>query len=90
MKRYTANELHIVMTLAQHTLGGFPYGCKSFRKNIVDILAFLQSLSKFYRFMLKLLVRELHKFRFQCINYVDRLHKTFDITFIRVAKYLFH
>ncbi|MNW67441.1 hypothetical protein D3C74_460260 [compost metagenome] len=90
MQRHTSNQLNVKMPHAQRPFGSFAYGCKCLGKKFLQGFALLNPGTEFSSLGFQFFIGKRYKIRLQPINYIDRLHQTFDITFVGVAEYFFY
>ena len=82
VQNHAADQLHIVMALAEGAFRGLAYGGKGFRKDGVQIGFFSKALPQFACTGAQCLVRERLPPRFEAVDSVDLLGVGFDYTLI--------
>ena len=78
MHHDAADQLHVVMALAQRPLGGLAHRGEGFRQQGVQLLAVLVTLAELGRLGFQLIVAERFEFRLQPVDLVDRPLHAFD------------
>ena len=89
MKNHTANQLHIIRTLANHTLSSLPcYGKRIWQNRIKRHILLRQTLFQLISLRPKLLVGHLFIFVIQTVNNVNLLTQSFQNLLLWIAKNL--
>ncbi|MOA07487.1 hypothetical protein D3C78_1271880 [compost metagenome] len=86
MQGHAADQLHIEVAHAHHALAGFTGHGEGFRQQLVQCLAFGQTLLELCGFGAQLLIGEGDHFLFEGIDDVHRLEHAFDFTLVLASK----
>ena len=81
-----ADQLHVIMSLAERSSGSLAHHGKSFRQQVVKSFPLFQALAELRRFRLQLFVAEFNRLRFQRVDLVDCFILLFDKAVIGAAK----
>ncbi len=88
VQHHAADQLHVVMTLAQRALGGFAHGGEGLVQQIVEGLALGEAVAEFLGLGAQLFVGQGHELRLQGVDRLGARHVRLDLAVVGRAENL--